>query len=297
MRNDTGALPVVSVTAAIAALSLMDAVVKIETANYATFQVVAMRYVFGAAFALPLFLWALRSGARVGRQSLTANAGRGVVIVATACSFFYAVAVLPLAEAVAITFLAPLFMALWARVLLGETVSRRVYGAIAVGFLGVVVILAGQLGDVGTREPEPLGIAAALACAVLYALVNVLIRKQSVHDGASVMVFLQALFALLILLPLASLFWRPLATGSIGNFALAGLLGTLGHLLIAWGFARARAARLGVLEYTAFPWAAFFGWSMFGEVPGWETFAGAALIIAAALYGSRAEAHEEPVGG
>lgn len=307
LREDASVLPVLSVTLAVAAFSLLDALAKLETANYVTPQVVALRYAFGFIFAAPLFAYALFKGERLTAQSLKANGLRGIVVVTTALTFFYAVSVLPLADVIAITFLAPLFMALWGRLLLKEQVAPRIWTAIGIGFVGVVVIVGNRLsavGDAAVSADQLWGIAAALASAMFYALANVLLRKQSAYDTVFVLVFLQTGVALALSAPAAMYVWKPVLEASWQNFALAGFAGTVGQVLMAWGFARARAAKLGVLEYTAFPWAALFGYLFFDELPGLETILGAALIITAALIANRPErsrrtpvtalAHEAP---
>jgi S-adenosylmethionine uptake transporter len=287
-RDEASILPVLSVLLAVAAFTLMDAVVKAETAHYLTTQVVALRYAFGFTFAVPLVIWTLWTGHRITAQSLKANGLRGIVVVSTALSFFYAVSVLPLAEVIAITFLAPLFMALWGRLLLKEHVAPRIWAAIGIGFIGVIIIVGGRMGDGGTVS-DASGIIAALSAAILYALANVLLRKQSAYDTVFVLVFLQTGVAFALVSPLAVFGWRPVLEASWWNFALAGALGTFAQVFMAWGFSRAKAAKLGVLEYTAFPWAAWFGYLFFGEVPGLEAVLGAGLIIAAALIANRPE--------
>ena len=80
-------------------------------------------------------------------------------------------------------------------------------------------------------------------------------------------------------------------------FAGAGLLGTIGHLCLAWAYKRAPAGRLGMLEYSAFIWASVLGFAVFGEVPGLATLAGTAIIIVACLAGAWSSGAGVPPGG
>ena len=92
--------------------------------------------------------------------------------------------------------------------------------------------------------------------------------------------------ALVLAIP-AYLVWVPLTLTDLAMYGLAGVLAISGLLMITSAFARAKAARLAAVDYTALVWAAGLGWIFFGEVPGVHTFAGAALIIAGALAVSR----------
>lgn len=285
MRDESGLAPVAAVATAIALLASMDAVMKGLMDVFPLPQAVFLRYVAGLVVALPVYMAAR---APIGRRSLIANGLRSFIVIATATSFFYAISALPLADVIAIAFLAPFFMALLGRLLLGESVAPRVAAGILVGFAGVLAIVWGELGTpAGTGSLG--GVAAALAAAFFYALANVLLRKQSAYDTTPVLVMLQTAFAALLAAPFGIMAWKPLSTAELGLFAAAGLAGTLGHLALAWGFSRAKAARLGVLEYTGFLWASLFGFVFFAETPKAETVAGAALIIGACLVALRPE--------
>ncbi|WP_018700019.1 DMT family transporter [Amorphus coralli] len=291
MRNETGLAPVALVALAVALLSAMDAGMKAQTALIPVLQAVWLRYAVATILLVPVFL---ARPQRLSRATLTANALRGVVVAATALCFFYAISVLPLALVVSIAFIAPFLIALLGRILLGETIHPRIGIGIAFGFVGVLVIFGGEL-RVGVSADQFLGFAAAIAGAFGYALVAVLIRKQAATDRAQTMVLLQTATAGLILTPLAIGVWQPLGATSLSLGGLVGLLGAAGQLAIAAGFARAPAARLGILEYTSFVWAALFGFLFFAEVPRAETFAGAAIIVAACLVALRSEG-PEPTG-
>jgi len=291
MRNDTGLAPVALVALAVALLSAMDAGMKAQTALIPVLQAVWLRYAVATILLVPVFL---ARPQRLSRATLTANALRGVVVAATALCFFYAISVLPLALVVSIAFIAPFLIALLGRILLGETIHPRIGIGIAFGFVGVLVIFGGEL-RVGVSADQFLGFAAAIAGAFGYALVAVLIRKQAATDRAQTMVLLQTATAGLILTPLAIGVWQPLGATSLSLGGLVGLLGAAGQLAIAAGFARAPAARLGILEYTSFVWAALFGFLFFAEVPRAETFGGAAIIVAACLVALRSEG-PEPTG-
>jgi drug/metabolite transporter (DMT)-like permease len=264
----------------VAILSCMDATMKEVSAAYPIGQVVGLRYTSGAAFALLAFV--VLGGPRPTIAAVKRNLVRAIVMLLTAVTFFTAIARLPLAVAIALTFMAPLLMALLGRLILKEPIAPRALGAIAIGFLGVVVIARGQ--QVSQAQSfDALGISAALACAFFYALSLVLMRKQSAKDSALTIVTLSNILALILMAPIVAVQWQPPTLGHLGAFTLAGLLGTCGHLCMAWAYSRAHAGKLGIVEYTAFLWGALLGYAFFAEVPTVWTFGGAAMIILACL--------------
>ena len=131
------------------------------------------------------------------------------------------------------------------------------------------------------------GLAAVLVSAVTYALSMVLLRARAQTDPVVTIVAIQNVAPSLILLVPALLIWEPPTPAEWGTLALIGALGVLGHLVMARAYAKAEAARLASLEYTALLWASLFGFAFFGEVPTVTTLAGAALIVGGAVVASR----------
>jgi S-adenosylmethionine uptake transporter len=153
------------------------------------------------------------------------------------------------------------------------------------GFAGMLVIVAGQTGlSFGGSFS---GVAAVLVSAVTYALSMVLLRARAQTDPVVTIVTIQNVAPAAILLVPALLVWQQPSPADWGVLTLLGTLGVLGHLLMARAYAKAQAARLAPLEYTALLWASLFGFAFFGEVPTPTTLAGAALIIGGAVVASR----------
>ncbi len=277
LADDADLRPMLAVVLALAVLSAMDAAIKGVGTDVAVTQIVFMRYVAGMIVGLPVFL--MTGPHVITRRTLTTNGLRAAVMLVAAWTFFYAITRLPLVEAVTLAFTAPLFIVLIARVVLGEPVRSRAVLAILIGLAGVLLVVSGDIGDGGRRVLTWAGVAAALVSAVAYAFGTVLLRKHSATSTIPVMVFSQAAIASVLMLPLGLYTWQPVETLLLVWFAMIGLLGTTGHLLMAWGFSRANAGRLAPLEYSAFLWALVFGWAFFGEIPALATYAGAAAIV------------------
>jgi S-adenosylmethionine uptake transporter len=275
--------PVLRATAGIAVLSAMDAIIKGMAEHYPIFQVTFLRFICGSIVATGVVI-ATRPG-WPSRETVLANAMRSVVGVLTATTFFYALGQLPLAETLVLSFLAPTFVALFGMLLLNEPVDRRIVGALAVGFAGTLVVALGGNDDGAARSLT--GVAAALASAVLYALSVVLLRQRAQRDRFMHIVIFQNVGPMLLISPLGLGVWQAPEWPHLAWFALMGTLGVIGHVLMATAFAKAEAARLAPLEYTALIWAALIGYAVFAEIPTVATLAGGALIIGAALLTSK----------
>jgi len=247
----------------IALLTAMDAVIKGQMHSHPFIVALFMRFAMGSVFAL-LFL-ALARPPRPKRASIIGNVIRVPLVVLTASSFFYSISVLPLAEALTLSFLAPVFVALLGGLLLKEKLDSRIFQALGFGVAGMLVMVWPRLqGHVTSAE---LGVAAALFSAVAYAFNLILLRRIAQKEHPAIIVMFQ--------------------NGGPAIYALAGALAVGGHFMLVSAFARAEASRLAPLEYTALIWASILGYLMFGEVPMITTYAGALLIVAGAVAVSR----------
>ncbi|HEV2558264.1 MAG TPA: DMT family transporter [Microvirga sp.] len=276
--------PALRATAGIALLAVMDAVIKGMAGHYPVLQVTFMRFIAGSIIVSAVVL-AMRPG-WPSRETVVANSMRSVVAVCTATSFFYALSQLPLAETLVLSFLAPTFVALFGLLLLKERVDGRIVAALAVGFVGTLVVVLGGGGEEGGVRTWT-GIAAALASAVLYALSVVLLRQRAQRDKFLHIVIFQNVGPMILVSPFGLAVWEPPAAHHLAWFGLMGVLGVSGHMLLTSAFAKAEAARLAPLEYTALIWAGLIGYAVFDEIPTLATFLGGALIIGAALLTSR----------
>lgn len=267
----------------IALLTGMDAVVKGQMQQHPFIVALFMRFAAGSVFALAAV--AITRPPAPTRASVMGNLARVPVVVMTAGSFFYSVSVLPLAEALTLSFLAPVFVALMGTLMLGERLDRRILQALGCGLAGMLVMVWPRLQ--GEVSGAGLGVAAALFSAVTYAFNLVLLRRIAMRERPAVIVLFQNAGPALCLAIPAFLYAVPLSGADLVAYALAGALGVAGHFLLTTAFARAPASRLAPIEYTALIWASLLGWLLFAEVPPWTTYAGALLIVAGAVAVSR----------
>ncbi len=265
-------------------LCFMDGVIKHLIATNDTLVVVLGRYAVAAVLAAAIWVQA-------GKPALTgevwrAHGARGVVIAFSATSFFWSLNVLPLVEVIVIAFIAPLLIPFVARLLLGERIEPRNLIAGAIGFGGVIVASLGAPVEAAS-DRRLLGVAAVLFSAVSYAVSITLLRSRAGKDGPVIIGLLAALVpdAIVAAPAIATGEWPPMS--DLPAFLLLGAFATGGMYYLAKAYAGAEAQVLAPIEYTALVWAALIGWLLFSEPVRPQVWAGAAIIIAACLWGAR----------
>lgn len=269
--------------AAIAVFSLMDAGLKQLSLHYPPFQVAALR----GASSLPFVLvWAMASTGLLPllRVRWPLHLLRGVLGVLMMAGFAYGLKRLPLTTAYSIVFVAPLLIAALSVPLLGERVGPRRWTAIAIGMLGVLVLL--RPGGEGMVSAAAL---ALLGAAAMYALAAITVRILSRTDSTQSMVFwLMAMMAAGGAL-LAAPGWVAVAPQHLWIIASVGAAGALGQYLITEAFRMGEASLVAPIEYTALVWGVLLDVTLWGVLPGAGTWIGAAIIIASGLYLIRRE--------
>jgi S-adenosylmethionine uptake transporter len=277
MARTNPILPFLAAAAGICTFSLMDAMMKGAAIAAGVYSALLIRNSFGSAMMLPV--WLLSGARRPGREALRVHMLRSAVVTGMALLFFWGLVRVPLAEAIALSFIAPLIALYLAAVLLGEKIQPKAIIASLLGLAGVVVIAAARLGSEGLAAPSGWGIAAVLCSAVLYAWNLILQRQQAQLAIPQEIALFQNLFVALILSLAAPWLLTWPAPGTLQDIALSGALAGAALLLLSWAYARAEAQALLPVEYTGFIWAALFGWLMFDEAVTWATLAGVVLIV------------------
>jgi S-adenosylmethionine uptake transporter len=276
MRRAHPVLPFAAVLTAIALLSRMDALMKGASLEVGAYSTLVVRSVFGLALAAPL--WLATGSGWPAAATVRLHVLRGVVVTAMSFTFFWGLTLLPLAEAIAISFTAPLAALYLAAIMLGERIGKGAVLASLMGLVGVVVIAFGRLE--GSAVPASgWGIASVLVSSMLYALNLVLQRKQAQVAGpAEVSAFHQAVVLLVLALFAPWFLIRPGLDATLLSAGSA-FLSVAGMLIFTWAYARAETQALAPLEYSGFLWACLFGWLFFREPVTLPTLAGAALIV------------------
>jgi S-adenosylmethionine uptake transporter len=269
----------------IALFSAMDAFMKRLSIDIGAYNAMLWRTMVGAILGGALF--ALRREILPKRSALKLHLLRGTIAAFMATSFFWGIARVPLAEGMALSFIAPLITLYLAAILLKETIHARAITASVLGLAGVGVILSGRLGG-GSYDAEVLwGVGAIFASAVMYAY-NLILQRQQAQVATPLEVgFFQSLIACAVL-SMAAPFWGELPGKSDWpGIVISAVLALISLMLISWAYARAEAQVLVAAEYTAFIWAALLGWIIFREPVSLHTIAGAALIVTGCIIAAR----------
>jgi drug/metabolite transporter (DMT)-like permease len=266
-------------------LTLMDAIIKVLSPRYSTLEIAFLRFAFGMVGAVAYALWT-RPGWPT-REATLHNGLRAALVVVTATSFFYALSLLPLADAIALSFIAPVLTALMGALILGERLDWRIAVALVAGFLGMLLIVGGKVGTAGLGPEVLVGASAVLLSAVAYAFNIIMLRHRATRDPLAQIILFQNVGPTLILLLPALWVWVTPTMGDLGLFAVCGTLGVVAHTMLAHAFARVEAAKLAPIGYVTLVWGVLLGFLLFAEVPGPATFAGAALIVVGTLITQR----------
>ncbi len=280
--------------------STMEAYGKWLSKTYPVLQVVWARYTFHLVLivAVLVVLRALGRRPRFYRSRRpSAQLLRSVFLFGMTFFYFHALARLPIAEAAAIIFTAPIIMTVLSGVALGERVGRREWCAALVGFLGVLIVVRPLAlfevltGGTGALPPGTLiGVGSGILGAVLFALFMLSSRAVSVADPPETGLLYSSLAGAVATSATVPFDWRMPDPAGWGMLMAIGGLGALGQYLAGFAFARVPASRLAPLTYIQLLFAVSYGMLLFGTVPGFNTLAGGGLIVLAGVYTYRRSA-------
>lgn len=234
------------------------------------------------AICIALILYAFKPFKWPNKTALRVHMIRGGVTSIMAFTFFWGLARTPIAEAIAISFIAPLIALYLSAILLGETIERKTIFASLLGLGGVAIIISTKLqGDF--TDDEIWGVAAILFSASLYAWNLVLQRQQALVANPIEIATFQNAIVSIILLIFAPWFLEIPDAKLAPELVGAAFAGVISSMLISWGYARAEAQALVPLEYSIFIWAALFGWIYLSEPVTITTLLGTILIVSGCL--------------
>ena len=247
-----------------------------------TFQIVLVRSVFGMLVMMP---WLISAGMSVlWTQRWRRYSIRAVIGYFAMVCWFYALSVMPLADATALQFTMPLWAVIFGVLWLGEKAKSNRWAVTVVGFIGAVVIIRPGYIDTGLAS------AAALAGAALYSAANIIIKTLSTTDNTTAIAFHGFSFSLPLAVPLAIWAWQPIDWSNL-PLIIAFALATVGaHISLTRALSLADASVVGPVDYLRLPVVAILGFIFFDEIPDLWTGAGAAVIVASTWYLTRSEA-------
>lgn len=258
--------------------SLIDAITKYLSADYPVIFILWARYVFQTLFLVVLLMRAGSLGflrtKRLGLQSL-----RAAFNIATNFTFIFGLSFLPLADAVALFMVGPLFVTALSVPLLGEKVGPRRWAAVGVGFIGALIIVRPGMGA-SFQWASLLMLLAAL----INALFQITTRKLATTDQPLTTLAYLTLTGLAVTSAVVPFFWVHVPMGVLALLAGQGALGNASNLCLIAALRRAPASTLAPFSYGTVAFAAVFGYLIFDQFPDHWTVTGALVIIASGLY-------------
>jgi len=277
-RNSVG-LGIALMIAATVVFALQDGISRHLAGTYNTWMVVMIRYWFFAAFVIALAMRSpggLRSAARTGQPVLQAL--RGVLLAGEVCVAVYGFTLLGLIESQAVFICYPLLIAALSGPILGEKVGWRRWAAIAVGFVGVLIIL--QPGS-GVFDPAAI---IPLISALMFAVYGLLTRYVARRDSTATSFFWTGITGAVMMTAVGIWTWEPMIAADHLWMAVLCVSGVLGHWLLIKCYEVAEAGAVQPFAYFHLIWASALGYVVFDEMLRANVAIGAGVVLAAGLF-------------
>ncbi|WP_299755291.1 DMT family transporter [uncultured Boseongicola sp.] len=258
------------------AFSIMHGLVRFVSDVLPPFQIAFFRNIFGLAFLLPLLLrsrFAMLRTKRIGLHAL-----RGVINIVAMLMFFTALSISPIAKVTALSFTAPIFMAILAVLLLGERFRIYRWLAILFGFLGMLIILRPGFVAIDTGALLVTGSAALWAVAMV--LIKILSRTES---SLTIVAYMGIFLGVFSIFP-ALWVWQPFGLQTLGWMVFIGFFGSIAQLSLSQALKETDPTALMPFDFLKLIWAAVIGAWFFAEVPDLYTWSGAAVIFLSGLF-------------
>ncbi len=268
----------------------VDVSAKWLSADYALAQIVFVRGLLAIISLLALFAVTARLR-ELRMQQPAVHGQRSLLSTGAIFGFFFALANLPLAEAVTIAFAAPLLVSALSQPLLGEHVGGRRWAAVCVGFVGVLIVLRPSA---SLFDPAAL---AALGATVCYAFLVLTARVFSRTETAASLALYPFVIPTLLGALLVAGDWRSPSALDWIPFVLCGMFGALAYLTMNRALALAQPALLAPFEYVCLIGAIAAGYLIWNEIPDATTVTGAAIIVASGLYVIHRESRRSGAAG
>lgn len=281
MTNPLSALPPVirgplwMITAGLG-YTLASACTRQMSGEYSTVQLAFLRCLIAAFFIAPMLM---RNGMKVLKTSVfPMHLFRGLITYGAMLTWFYAVSVIPVSDYTALLYSQPIFTILFAVLLLGERAGPRTWTAVAIGFVGAMIILRPGF------QVANLGMIAALGTGILFAAINTCVKFLSRSDSSAVIVAYANLLVLVISFVPALFFWKTPALADYPAILGVGVFALLGQYGITRAISIADARVVQPFDFSRLITAAIVGWFAFGESSDLYTWIGALVIFCAGYY-------------
>ena len=265
-------------------LPVMDGFAKYLSDDLPILQITWARYFFTVAFVLPIMLLFFKKQL-VWSDKPKLQIFRGLILLSANICFFYAISVISLAKALTLAFIAPLIVTAFSPILLGEKVGFRRWTAVAVGFIGSLIVIRPGFLEFNLASM------AALATGFFYGFYLIITRKLSTSDNPLLTLLITGMVGALLVSLIIPFYWVKPSLNQWSLMAGIGVFACIGHLFLILSLKYADASKLAPLGYTEIIPNVIIGYYFFSELPDNWTYLGLFIIVLSGLYISRREYH------
>ena len=263
-------------------LPVMDGFAKYLSDDLPILQITWARYFFTVAFVFPIMLFFYKKQL-VWSDKPKLQIFRGLILLSANICFFYAISVISLAKALTLAFIAPLIVTAFSPILLGEKVGFRRWTAVAVGFIGSLIVIRPGFLEFNLASM------AALATGFFYGFYLIITRKLSTSDNPLLTLLITGMVGALLVSLIIPFYWVKPTLNQWSLMAGIGVFACIGHLFLILSLKYADASKLAPLGYTEIIPNVLIGYYFFSELPDNWTYLGLFIIVLSGLYISRRE--------
>ena len=263
---------------------ILDANSKVLAAEYSAAQAVLVRHAVLLALLLAARAVVPGTGGGLATRHPWLHLLRGLCMLGSGIGFYIAVRHMPLAMGYLVFFTAPFLILALSALLLREAVPAAAWGWCGLGFVGVLLALLPQLG----AGADWLGLGGAFFATLCYALNMIINRRLRAEQGFARLLVWPGIICILANAPFAAVHWVPPDAMDWLMLSVNGVLAGVAAVCLAHAFRHSAPARLAPFEYVALPWSVALDYFVFGNVPGWPTLLGGAVVVAACVMSERA---------
>ena len=265
-------------------LPVMDGFAKYLSDDLPILQITWARYFFTVAFVFPIMLFFYKKQL-VWSDKPKLQIFRGLILLSANICFFYAISVISLAKALTLAFIAPLIVTAFSPILLREKVGFRRWTAVAVGFIGSLIVIRPGFLEFNLASM------AALATGFFYGFYLIITRKLSTSDNPLLTLLITGMVGALLVSLIIPFYWVKPTLNQWSLMAGIGVFACIGHLFLILSLKYADASKLAPLGYTEIIPNVIIGYYFFSELPDNWTYLGLFIIVLSGLYISRREYH------
>ena len=265
-------------------LPVMDGFAKYLSDDLPILQITWARYFFTVAFVFPIMFFFYKKQL-VWSDKPRLQIFRGLILLSANICFFYAISVISLAKALTLAFIAPLIVTAFSPILLGEKVGFRRWTAVAVGFIGSLIVIRPGFLEFNLASM------AALATGFFYGFYLIITRKLSTSDNPLLTLLITGMVGALLVSLIIPFYWVKPTLNQWSLMAGIGVFACIGHLFLILSLKYADASKLAPLGYTEIIPNVIIGYYFFSELPDNWTYLGLFIIVLSGIYISRREYH------